>query len=240
MAASFQQPEPRKPAGGTKEPAVLSGGKPVPPVVSEENLDPEKRKEINEIFDPGAPSGPVGGQPLDLDAGPQTAFPEGAFPEPFIEPIRTPEPTENEMREFQRCAMGNKDYRKVYVLFGGAEAHFVDRDNAVSDRLYGAVANDNPGITDDPARMEEVANAYRLAATLEKVVVKAVVQKAPDINAAEPGAFASAIEDLKTAWKRPMFLALLEAARDFDEHVSLMIQRARDVNFFKAVGRASR
>ena len=145
------------------------------------------------------------------------------------------DPTDEDKKNFVRSILGGKDYEKSYTLFGSVKVVFGDRGVDLTERMYDALeadGKDGPRIHIDTDEQWSVwAERYMLGATLRSVTM----EKTPAKSFAPPENFHDRFEEL-SAYPRPLYQALMEAARTFELHIRELVSKAQDANFWKTGG----
>jgi hypothetical protein len=174
-------------------------------------------------------------EPVEEVAGPGeevTGQPEA--PPPSLGVAQDPESSEvkleisdDDKHSFVRSILGGRAFSKTYVLFDVVKATFTDRTPDKTLSMYEQAKTE--AVFDTP-EWTVVFNKYYLASTLTALEL--------DKDKGEP----MGTEDLKAKIEqlkklpRPLYLALLDAADNFERLVDALVDKAQDRDFWKAGG----
>jgi hypothetical protein len=156
----------------------------------------------------------------------------------LVEPIPKEDlaqPTDDDKKEFVRSIFGSTAYTKKYVLFGGCEALFKDRGVAETEGMYEDINKLHKSgeiNLDNEAEATLWIRRYQMAETL-------VYVKLPDGTAVySRGENSDRKQRVKKLLElaRPLYQAAYDTAIDFERHIELLTQKARDPGFWRAGG----
>jgi hypothetical protein len=134
--------------------------------------------------------------------------------------------SDEDKRAFVRSILGGRAFTKTYVLFGAVTAVFTDRTPDKTLKMYEQVKTEADYATHEwPAAF----TAHCLASTLTALEIdrKAEIMNVDDLK--------PKIERLKQL-PRPLYLALLDTAENFEHLVDLLVDKAQDRDFWLAGG----
>lgn len=148
-------------------------------------------------------------------------------------------PSAEDRKTFLRSILGGKQFEKGYVLFGGMLVlRFIDRSVDLTEKMYDQLEED--------ARAKKIkieteeqwsvwVERYCMAATL--CFVSFSDQKGTTYTPLDR-LLDRASEVMKFA--RPVYQAIMEASRTFEQHLQILTEKAQDPNFWQADGKSSR
>ena len=232
-------------------------GKKFPEPVPIEQLDDARREEYADIEpdveDPASleapPATPVAVSPeaseVPVEPDEVVAFPNDGFRLHFrkglmvaVEVIPNEDlaqPTDEDKKEFVRCIFGSAAYAKKYTLFGGCEVLFKDRDIAGTEGMYEEINRLYKAKEIDLSNEAEATlwiRRYQMAETLISAKLPdGTVVYAKD-NSLDRGQRVKKLLELP----RPLYQAAYDTAIDFERHIELLTQKARDPGFWQAGG----
>jgi len=178
---------------------------------------------------------PFPGKPKEADEIPARA-PESKP----AESLPRDAPSDDDRKHFMRQTLAGKQYDRRYRVFGGSMLFlFVDRSTGETELMYDVLENENLDTEEEWATCLE---RYQLALQLRKVEVKG--DKPPyEAKPMDASQTESALaEDLKDRVKKimelskPVYHALMEANRRFEEHVRYLTEHALESDFWKPGG----
>ena len=141
-------------------------------------------------------------------------------------------------QEFTRALLGNKPYTKEYKLFGGAAlATYRDLTSEETEQLYGVLdklIEDKEVVDDEQWTLRR--ERYFLAMSLQTLKLRG---SAPANYKVAAAGCEDALKVL-LALPKPLYRALLQTSRIFEQHVDILVERANDPNFWRTDGAASR
>ena len=205
----------------------------IPAPVPVEQLDDARKKEYGELIKANNDLE----KPID----------EGALPtvSPGL-PVAAKEekpkwfPTEEDKKVFLRSVLGGHNFSKTYVLFGSINAYFEDRSVELTETMYEKLDEDIKAgrikvSEGDDDTWETWAERYVLACTLRLV-------KDTSAGAPSKGEAFEAPTDFFERYRalikrpRPVYQALMEAARCFEALLKVLIDAAQESDFWKSGG----
>jgi len=209
MAQGFTQPAAAPPKIG--------------PTLAPAQVDPEKRREIEE---------------LDAVAKELKQPIEGIGDAPSLPPQGGTAYSEEDKKSFVRAILGSQPFAKPYTLFGGIRVTFVDAPAEAYGMLPTVIKADMtaglaPKLGQDDDANELVAR-YLAALTVRDILgpnakpIKAF--KEPDLTKLN-----ERVKELLEL-PRPLFLAVVNAAMDFDSLINGLVERAAVANFWQTGG----
>ena len=211
-------------SGGFSTPAAAPPK--IGPTLAPDQVDPAKRKEI-EALDAAAKEIQ---EPLAGIGDPVAANPEALPPERSAY-------SEEDKKAFVRAILGDKPFAKTYTLFGDVRVTFVDSMQAAYNTLPNIIRADiDAGLAQNFGSDDvgELVNRYLAALTVRDVISasgKAIkAYKEPAVTKLH-----ERVAELLML-PRPLFLALVNAASDFDSLINGMVERAAVENFWRTGG----
>lgn len=191
------------------------GRKPnLPPVVPLSQAPPDKQEEYRDL--------------LDL---------ENSEPEDNPAQVRSQESAKSTVSDEDKLAfvesiLGGRPYSKIYKLFGGSVlAEFQDRSVGDSEQIYKQLDEDyEKGEIKSDEQWQVALERYQMACGLVSLNMS---KSKSAVNVS--GSFQ---ERLSTLIKlpQPIYRALMETSRKFENDVNLMVEKAGDSDFWAAGG----
>jgi hypothetical protein len=201
----------------------------VPKPVPVSSLDPERRALYEGLRD--NPDSDVLEEPEVETKGSEKAR---ATPTPLPgmtsqELAEYAEATDEDKKAFIRSVLSGSEFSKKYVLFGQVEVLFVDRNAELDEQLYAQLENDFSTCELSEIEWLDWLNRYKTAANVREVKAGKDRTTHP-----VPSSLKDRVKQLSV--NKPLFAALLDANRCFEQLVSTMIQKAQEPNFWKTGG----
>ena len=210
----------------------MTQGQHLPPILPVEQADPARGAVLTEFEDKT--------RLLDLEAPPPVPTPPAA-PPPVPPPPAEPEFSEADKQEFVRCVLGDRPFRRQYLLFGSVAAVFsdltVEQDDLLMTGLSDLCAAGRIAASDEAAWGTWKAR-WRLAGSLHSLTVQGQKREFPG-----PAAGADALLEV---WRRlaggprPLCEALLRTSAEFERLTTGLTRHAGEPSFWAAGGRVSR
>jgi hypothetical protein len=133
---------------------------------------------------------------------------------------------EEDKRSFVRSILGGRPFSKTYILFDVVKATFIDR---TPDKTISMYEQAKAEANFDSPEWSAVFNRYYLASTLTTLTID---NKAEQMDTDNLKAKIVRLKELP----RPLYLALLDAAENFERLVDVLVDKAQDRDFWKAGG----
>lgn len=197
------------------------GRKPsIPPIVPLSQAPLDKQEEYKDLLtlrsDPGEPV---------YDAGESQSDPAST------DAVQTKISDEDKLA-FVESVLGEKPYVKSYRLFGGTICvQFQDRSVAESESIYRQLDQDyEAGTIKSDEQWQVALERYQMACGLTSFTMKRA-KGAFDMS----GPFQARLERLLQL-PQPVYRALMEVSRKFEDEVNLMVEKAGDPDFWVAGG----
>lgn len=156
---------------------------------------------------------------------------------------REPESTVREFSDddkerFVRAVLGDRAFSKSYRLFGSIEAEFEDRTARRTEDLYAQLSSDiDAGSISAESEDEWLiwVERYQLAANLTRI-------RTPGLAVKEYPSAETLLDRVRALLElpKPMFQAILQANRDFEDLVRGLTEHAQTPDFWPAGGSGSR
>jgi hypothetical protein len=199
------------------------GRKPnIPPVVPLSQAPPHKQEEYKDLLDIQET-----GEPVVFDSEPRPNSTMHSFPEDTQLHI-----SDEDKLAFVESVLGAKPYAKDYQLFGGkVHARFQDRSVADSESIYEQLDADYAsGAIKSDEQWQVALERYQMACGLSSFTMERA--KGPlDMG----GTFQECLTRLMRL-PQPVYRALMEASRKFEDEVNFMVEKAGDPDFWEAGG----
>jgi len=145
------------------------------------------------------------------------------------------QPTDEDKKEFVRCIFGSTPYTKKYTLFGGCEVLFRDRGVAETEGMYEEINRlhkNNEIDLDNEVEATLWIRRYQMAETLMSIKLPDGTSVYAQENSSDRRQCIKKLLELS----RPLYQAAYDTAIDFERHVELLTQKARDPGFWRAGG----
>jgi hypothetical protein len=214
----------------------------IPETVDLKDADPERRElygKAAQVFTEErrksmelASGGPAGSGGMNSSGmfvpGGETA-PEQPKTEEPEKPVE-PEIADEDKRAFVRAILSDRVFEKLYPLFGGqVEVTFVDRSTEETDKIFDRLGKVN--LLDEDAWSAE-ADILCLCSTLREI-------KTPEGRKSFPPTddYTARRAELRKL-PRPLYEALIDTSRNFEELINHLIIKARKPDFWPAGGNA--
>jgi hypothetical protein len=213
--SGFAQPAPKTPQ--------------IPQPVPLEQTDPSRQGMYNELIKANKElEAPLVGASTTTVSSEKQSFVAAPAPQD------PPTVSDMDKRNFLRAILGGKDYEKKYKLFDTIEVTMVDRSVELTEKMYDQLEADQK---DKKIKLETEeawdvwADRYQMAAVVRGV---SGVQNGTTYPA--PENFLERVQ-LLMKFPKPVYGALMEASRNFEEHVIEMTAKAQDPDFWRAGGK---
>lgn len=148
------------------------------------------------------------------------------------------EPTEDDRRNFMRSILGDKQYEKEYVLFGGMVVlKMVDISPKQEDDIFEQLSVDQrEGTITTQEDWETQLDRYR-AVTNVRDIFKSGVSHA-DMES-KPDGLHGKVEELLSTTNSTMYRGILRAVRVFRRHLDILTERSMQSDFWQVDGLSS-
>jgi len=158
--------------------------------------------------------------------------PSTVQPAIVIQPI-----SDQDKKNFLRAILGGKDYEKKYKLFDNIDVSMSDRSVELTERMYNQLEEDqkNKKIKIETDEGWDVwTDRYQMAA-----VVRAVTGLQGGEQYPIPENFFDRVQVLMR-FPKPVYSALMETTRKFEDHVETLTSKAQEPDFWRAGGKSLR
>lgn len=197
------------------------GRKPnIPPIIPLSQASPDRQEEYKDLLNMQSSDA---GEPVYVGEPKPNSVPED---------ISRPNISAEDKLAFVEAVLGEKPYAKSYALFGGKiQARFQDRSVDDSEAMYKQLDEDyKKGEIQSDEQWQVALDRYLMTCGLAQLSMER--EKGPfDMS----GTFQERLIRLMKL-PQPIYRALMEVSRKFENEVNFMVEKAGDPDFWKAGG----